>query len=104
MSDLEQELREAIEAQAEPAAQPRLLRALPSLLEGGALWRGPTSGRDRLYIAAGMPGSCIVFAADVWPAYDQVQAARLSQGALALALCASLTSRAGLTSRATPPQ
>jgi hypothetical protein len=94
MTDLEQELREAIEAQVDPATQPRLLRPLPSLLEGVASWRGPTSptpGRDSLYVAAAMPGSCIVFAADGWPTYDQEQAARLSKSDVALALCSNLT-------------
>jgi hypothetical protein len=93
MSDLEQELREAIEAQVDPATQPRLLKVLPSLLEGVASWRGPTSpfsGRDTLYVAAAMPESCIVFAAEVWPTYDEQQAAKLSKGDLASVLCSSL--------------
>ena len=94
MFDLEQQLREGIEALVDPEAQPRLLKVLPSLLEAVASWRGPTSptpGRDSLYVAAAMPGSCIVFAADGWPAYDEEQAARLSKGNLARTVCAILT-------------
>jgi hypothetical protein len=94
MSDLEQELREAIETLADPEAQPRLLKVLPSLLEGVASWGGPTSPKhkqDEVFIAAAMPGSCIVFAADGWPAYDEEQAAKLNRGDLALAVCGSLT-------------
>ena len=94
MSDLEQQLREAIEAQVDPETQPRLLKVLPSLLEGVASWGGPTSpnhGRDSLFVPVAMPGSCIVFAADVWPAYDEKQAARLSKSDLARTVCAILT-------------
>ena len=92
--DLEQKLREAIEALVNPTAQPRLLRALPSLLEGVVSWGGLTSplpGRDSLYVAAATREGSIVFPAGGWPAYDQEQAARLSRGDLAVTLCTSLT-------------
>jgi hypothetical protein len=92
MSDLEQELRDAIEAQVDPESQPRLLRALPSLLEGVASWGGPTDEqRNDVFVAAALPRSCIVFAADRWPTYDEAQAAKLSRGDLALALYSNLT-------------
>jgi hypothetical protein len=94
MSDLERELRETIEALVDPEAQPRLLEVLPSLLEGVASWRGPTPkpGQYDVFVAAAaMPGSCTVFAANVWPVYDQEQAAKLSKSDLVRALCDNLT-------------
>jgi hypothetical protein len=87
MSDLEQELREAIEAQVDPETQPRLLRALPSLLEGIASWGGPAPGEhvnDDVFVAVATQDDCLVFVADLWPAYDEQQAAKLSKGDLAL--------------------
>jgi hypothetical protein len=46
---------------------------------------------DAFVAAAAMPGSCTVFAPDVWPAYDQEQAAKLSKSDLALVLRSNLT-------------
>ena len=91
MSALEQELRGAIDALADPTARARLLKALPSLLEGVASWGGPQKHeQDDVLVAAALPGSCVVFAANVWPAYDEEQAAKLKPGRLVRALCANL--------------
>src|SRR5262249_54288010 len=44
--------------------------------------------QDDVLVAAALPGSCVVFAANVWPVYDEEQAAR--PGDIARALCANL--------------
>ena len=91
MSDLEQELRNAIDALVDPASRARLLKALPSLLKVVASWGGPTRAQDReVFVAVAMPGSCVVFAADVWPAYDEERAGKLKPGRLVRTLCSNL--------------
>jgi hypothetical protein len=89
VSALEQELRGAIDALADPGGRSRLLKALPSLLEGVESWGGPQKHeQDDVLVAAALPGNCVVFAANVWPVYDEEQAAR--PGDIARALCANL--------------